>query len=121
VAFEPVGCANLCPPRPWNRQFAGDGIAKGVALSGSVLSLGQRGGDYDENCGNESYPLQTPGRTVEASVHLSAEGGVLEPRLIADGGFLKQGSAWVQGPQGLVEAQALTLSGFTYGYAATRT
>lgn len=96
----------------------GDGVADGVALSGSVLSLGQRGGDYDDNCGNESYPLQTQGHTVEANVHLSAEGGVLKPRLIADGGFLKHGSAWVQGPQGMVEAQALTLSGFTYGYAA---
>jgi hypothetical protein len=96
----------------------GDGVADGVALGGSVKGLGQRGGDYDYDCGDESFPFATRGRVVDTTVQLSGEGDVLRPRLIARDGFLKGGSAWVRGPEDFVKARPLTLFGYTYGYVA---
>jgi hypothetical protein len=96
-----------------------DGVADGVVLSGNVKGLGARGGDYDDDCGDDSFPLATRGHVVDRRVYLTAEGDALQPRLIAHEGFLKEGSASVLGPRGWVEARPLTLSsGFTYGYAA---
>jgi hypothetical protein len=96
----------------------GDGVADGVNLGGRALGLGDRGGDYEDDCGYESFPLKTRGHVADTTVHLTSDGDVLQPRLVANDGFLKEGSAWVWGKSGFVAAQPLTISGFIYGYAA---
>jgi hypothetical protein len=89
-----------------------------VNLRGGALGLGTRGGDYEDDCGYETFPLETRGHVVDTTAHLTAEGDVLQPRLIANDGFLKEGSAWLSGPNGFIAAQPLMISGYTYGYAA---
>jgi hypothetical protein len=96
----------------------GDGEADGVVLSGNVVGLGDRGGDYEYDCGYETFPIETRGHVVDTTVQLDAEGNALQPVLLAREGFLQGGSASVRGPEGWVEARPLKLSGFTYGYAA---
>jgi len=97
----------------------GDGVADTLTLSGIGVGLGVRGGDYSSDCSDEPLPLQTQGRVVDTVIDLHAAGDVLRPELLVDGGFLEQGSARVRvSPSRWVDAQPLTLSGFTYGFRA---
>ncbi len=98
----------------------GDGVADVVELGGRGVTLGERGGDYEDDCGDQPTSLHAQGRVVETAVDLSAGGDVLKPELRVNGGFLKQGTAQVFAPpHSWVDAQPLAVSGFIYGFAAS--
>lgn len=99
----------------------GDCVADRLVLSGEVLSLGRRGGDYDEECGEEYYPIRIEGLPLSQSQvkpQLEATGDPLRPVLRVPAMYT-QGTATLETESGVsIDAEALAIDEFIYGFRA---
>ena len=99
----------------------GDCVADRLVLSGSVRSLGTRGGDYERDCGDEYFPVHLEARTLSQSERkptLEATNDPLRPVLRAPA-IYSQATATLETEDGtIVDAEPLLVDDLIYGFRA---
>ncbi len=94
----------------------GDQIADELKLSGTIVTEGMVGGDYEGDCGYEGVEVDVTGHVLDKPITVAAGGDALHPTLQLDGGFLVEGSARLLAPGGWFDAEPLVVSGLIYGF-----